>query len=124
MGGRAVDRTGLESSRRKGGRVVDCTGLENRRWATIRGFESHPFRQKVHGNHLAWYMLDQLPMAPPTAYLRMFGCKSAAAIVREPDLAQSFNDPDLAPFALAHRGHFSPAAPAPSPGHRHHHHTT
>src|SRR5690606_29571624 len=30
---------------RKGGRVVDCTGLENRRWVTIRGFESHPFRQ-------------------------------------------------------------------------------
>jgi hypothetical protein len=29
----------------KGGRVVDCSGLENRRWATIRGFESHPFRQ-------------------------------------------------------------------------------
>ena len=29
---------------RKGGRVVDCTGLENRRCASIRGFESHPFR--------------------------------------------------------------------------------
>lgn len=30
---------------RKGGRVVDCSGLENRRCASIRGFESHPFRQ-------------------------------------------------------------------------------
>lgn len=29
----------------KSGRVVDCTGLENRRWATIREFESHLFRQ-------------------------------------------------------------------------------
>ena len=29
----------------KGGRVVECTGLENRRCASIRGFESHPFRQ-------------------------------------------------------------------------------
>lgn len=24
--------------------LVDCAGLENRRWATIRGFESYPFR--------------------------------------------------------------------------------
>ena len=30
---------------RKGGRVVDCSGLENRRCESIRGFESHPFRQ-------------------------------------------------------------------------------
>ena len=30
---------------RKRGRVVECTGLENRRWATIREFESHRFRQ-------------------------------------------------------------------------------
>ena len=32
---------------RKSGRAVECTGLENRRWATIRGFESHLFRQSV-----------------------------------------------------------------------------
>src|SRR3546814_3026620 len=95
MGGRAVDRTGLESSRRKGGRVVDCTGLENRRWATIRGFESHPFRQKAHGNHLAWYLLEQLTMAPPTAYLRMFGCKYAAAIVREAALRSEEHTSEL-----------------------------
>lgn len=30
---------------RKRGRVVECTGLENRRWATIREFESHLLRQ-------------------------------------------------------------------------------
>ena len=30
---------------RKCGRVVEGTGLENQRWATIRGFESHRFRQ-------------------------------------------------------------------------------
>src|SRR5690625_974 len=29
---------------RRGGRAAECTGLENRRWATIRGFESHPLR--------------------------------------------------------------------------------
>jgi hypothetical protein len=33
--------------------VVDCSGLENRRCASIRGFESHPFRQiSMHSFHL------------------------------------------------------------------------
>jgi hypothetical protein len=34
---------------RKRGRVVECTGLENRRWATIREFESHRFRHSLLG---------------------------------------------------------------------------
>ena len=38
----------------KGGRVVDCTGLENRRCASIRGFESHPFRH-LTGDELDGY---------------------------------------------------------------------
>lgn len=29
--------------------LVDCAGLENRRWATIRGFESYPFRNENAG---------------------------------------------------------------------------
>ena len=29
----------------KGGRVVECSSLENCRRASVRGFESHPFRQ-------------------------------------------------------------------------------
>jgi len=56
-------------------------------------------RQKVHGNHLAWYLLEQLPVVPPTAYARMFGPKSAAAIVREAVLELSYTSNDLAPFA-------------------------
>lgn len=56
-------------------------------------------RQKVHGNHLAWYLLEQLPVVPPTAYARMFGPKSAAAIVREAVLELSYTANDLAPFA-------------------------
>ena len=28
----------------EGGRAAECAGLENRRWATIRGFKSHPLR--------------------------------------------------------------------------------
>ena len=36
----------LGTKARKGGRVVDCTGLENRQGESLRGFESHPFRQQ------------------------------------------------------------------------------
>ena len=36
----------------KRGRVVDCTGLENRRWETIREFESHRFRQTISHRQL------------------------------------------------------------------------
>ena len=56
-------------------------------------------RQKVHGNHLAWYLLEQLPVVPPAAYARMFGPKSAADIVREAVLELSYTAHDLAPFA-------------------------
>ena len=56
-------------------------------------------RQKVHGNHLAWYLLEQLPVVPPTAYARMFGLKSGADIVREAVLELSYTARDLAPFA-------------------------
>lgn len=57
-------------------------------------------RQKVHGNHLAWYLLEQLPVIPPEAYARMFGPKSAADIVREAVLELSYTAHDLASFAL------------------------
>lgn len=56
-------------------------------------------RQKVHGNHLAWYLLEQLPVIPPAAYARMFGSKSAADIVRAAVLELSYTAHDLAPFA-------------------------
>jgi len=57
-------------------------------------------RQKVHGNHLAWYLLEQLPVVPPAGYARLFGTKSAADIVREAVLELSYTAHDLAPFAL------------------------
>jgi hypothetical protein len=56
-------------------------------------------RQKVHGNHLAWYLLEQLPVVPLPAYDQTFGAKSAAEIVRESVLELSYTADDLAPFA-------------------------
>ena len=56
-------------------------------------------RQKVHGNHLAWYLLEQLPIVPPAAYARAFGSKTAAEIIREAVLELTYTAHDLAPFA-------------------------
>lgn len=56
-------------------------------------------RQKVHGNHLAWYLVEQLPFVPPGEYGRTFGPKTAADIVREAVLELSYTAHDLAPFA-------------------------
>ncbi len=56
-------------------------------------------RQKVHGNHLAWYLVEQLPIIPPAAYTRTFGPKTADDIVREAVLELSYTAHDLAPFA-------------------------
>lgn len=56
-------------------------------------------RQKVHGNHLAWYLLEQLPVVPPAAYDRLFGAKTARDIVRQTVLELSYTADDLAPFA-------------------------
>lgn len=56
-------------------------------------------RQKVHGNHLAWYLLEQLPVVPPRDYARAFGTKTAAEIVREAVLELTYTAHDTAPFA-------------------------
>lgn len=56
-------------------------------------------RQKVHGNHLAWYMLEQLPVVPPSGYARAFGPKDAAEIVREAVLELTYAAYDMTAFA-------------------------
>jgi hypothetical protein len=56
-------------------------------------------RQKIQGQNVNWFIVEQLPVVPPTAYARMFGPKSAGAIVREAVLELSYTANDLAPFA-------------------------
>lgn len=56
-------------------------------------------RQKINSNHVAWFMLQQLPFAPPSAYTRKFGSKSAASIVKEDVLALTYTAHDMVPFA-------------------------
>ncbi|WP_375391765.1 Eco57I restriction-modification methylase domain-containing protein [uncultured Sphingomonas sp.] len=56
-------------------------------------------RQKIQGQHLNWFIVEQLPVVPPGAYARTFGPKSAADIACEAVLELSYTANDLAPFA-------------------------
>ncbi len=56
-------------------------------------------RQKIQGQTLNLFILEQLPIVPPGAYARTFGPKSAAEIVREAVLELTYTAHDLAPFA-------------------------
>jgi hypothetical protein len=56
-------------------------------------------RQKVHGNHLAWYLIEQLPVLSNPTYDRRFGRKTAREIVRETVLELTYTADDMAPFA-------------------------
>ena len=57
-------------------------------------------RQKVQGQHLNWYIVQQLPVVPPNRYETIrFGLKTAAEIVREAVLELTYTAHDMAPFA-------------------------
>jgi hypothetical protein len=74
-------------------------------WAPqlLANLNSIPFdyvaRQKVQGQHLNWFIVEQLPVVPPDAYSRRFGNKSAAEIVKQEVLALTYTAHDMAPFA-------------------------
>jgi hypothetical protein len=71
-------------------------------------------RNKIQSRHLNKYILEQLPIVPPTAYTRSFGPKSAADIVREAVLELTYTANDLAPFARD-MGHVDAAGDALPP---------
>ncbi|WP_158801081.1 Eco57I restriction-modification methylase domain-containing protein [Acidisoma sp. L85] len=56
-------------------------------------------RQKVHGNHLAWYLVEQLPFLTAADYQRHFGSQTAAEIIRAAVLELTYTSHDMAPFA-------------------------
>jgi hypothetical protein len=57
-------------------------------------------RQKVHGNHLAWYLIEQLPVVRKEKYLHTrFGQKTAGDLVRTAALELTYTAYDMAPFA-------------------------
>jgi len=56
-------------------------------------------RQKVQGNHLNWYIVEQLPVVPPEGFERRFGDRTAAEIVAEHVLRLTYTAWDMRPFA-------------------------
>ena len=56
-------------------------------------------RQKVHGNHLAWYLIEQLPFLTEADYRCRFGSKTAGDVIREAVLELTYTAHDMAPFA-------------------------
>ena len=58
--------------------------------------------QKVHGQTLNLFIVEQLPVVPPERYQAVrFGPKTAAEIVREAVLELTYTAHDMAPFAAA-----------------------
>jgi hypothetical protein len=64
-------------------------------------------RAKIQGQHLNWFIVEQLPVIPLGAYVRHFGKITAADLVRDHVLRLSYTAHDLADFALD-IGHVSP----------------
>ena len=56
-------------------------------------------RQKLQGQNLNWFIVEQLPVIGPSAYACAFGPKSAADIVKEAVLELTYSAHDMAPFA-------------------------
>ena len=66
-------------------------------------------RQKIQGQHLNWYIVEQLPVIQPGTYDEChFGPKSAAEVIREAVLELTYTAHDMAPFA-ADLGHVDDA---------------
>ena len=66
-------------------------------------------RQKLHGQTLNLYIVEQLPVVPPDRYNDLrFGPKTAADIVREAVLELTYTAHDMAPLA-ADLGHVDDA---------------
>jgi hypothetical protein len=68
--------------------------------ACLNGFAfDYVARQKVQGQHLNWFIMEQLPVVPASAYLQTFGDTDAAAIVKDHVLRLTYTAWDMQPFA-------------------------
>ena len=69
----------------------------------LANFDAVPFdyvaRQKIQGQHLNWFIVEQLPVVPPETYETVrFGLRTAGEIVREAVLELTYTAHDMAPF--------------------------
>jgi hypothetical protein len=85
--------------------VPDKEGVEQAVYAPLLlgNLNSLPFdfvaRQKIHGQTLNWYIVEQLPVIPPADFARRFGAKTAAEVVKEHVLHLTYTALDMKPFA-------------------------
>ena len=72
-------------------------------WLSTACLNSLPFdfvtRQKVQGQHLNWFVLEQLPVIASDDYERRFGSTTARDLVRDHVLRLTYTAHDMAPFA-------------------------
>ena len=72
-------------------------------------------RQKIHGQHLNWYIVEQLPViAQELALDTHFGPCTAAEVIQSAVLELTYTSHDLAPFAR-HVGHINDVGEALPP---------
>ncbi|MXY52090.1 MAG: hypothetical protein F4Y86_06130 [Gammaproteobacteria bacterium] len=72
-------------------------------------------RQKIHGQHLNWYIVEQLPViAQALALDTHFGPCTAAEVIQSAVLELTYTSHDLAPFAR-HVGHINDVGEALPP---------
>lgn len=72
-------------------------------------------RQKIQGQHLNWYIVEQLPVIPPETYSQArFGDKTAADIIKPIVLELTYTAHDMAPFA-EHMGYTDKTGAAKPP---------
>ncbi len=72
-------------------------------WLLAASLNSFPLdfatRQKVQGQHLNWFVVEQLPVLKADDYDRPFGDKTARDLVRDHVLRLTHTAHDMAPFA-------------------------
>ena len=88
----------------------DIQGYRESAWLWTACLNSFAFdftaRQKVQGQHLNWFILEQLPVIESDDYERRFGDMTARELVRDHVLQLTYTAHDMAPFArdLGHDG--------------------
>src|SRR5262249_8244173 len=56
-------------------------------------------RSKIQGQHLNWFIVEQLPVLTSGQYSRCFGKRAATAIVKDPVLRLTYTAHDMTAFA-------------------------
>ncbi|MGX0879699.1 hypothetical protein ACSSV4_004409 [Roseovarius sp. MBR-154] len=79
-------------------------GEDRHEWLLCANFNAVPFdyaaRQKIQGQTLNLFIVEQLPVIPPDRYDEVhFGPKTASEVVREAVLELTYTAHDMAPFA-------------------------